>query len=130
MFAKIAKRRFTTIVGSGCYKVANSTNQVIVMQSNASEGEICPVMQLKFEGPKIRLTNEMTLRDLSRILKENQEAKSSVEFFDEDGSRLSLGSKMKHVLELSHFRMHLDSAVYYHCHSAQAIGESISMQTP
>jgi hypothetical protein len=39
-------------------------------------------------GPKIHLTNEMTLKDLERSLKQSGEAKNLVEFFDSDGSRL------------------------------------------
>lgn len=89
-----------------------------MLKPNLEDGDICPVMQLRFQGPKIRITNEMTLRDLSRILKENKEASSQVEFFDEDGSRLSFSSKMKNVLELNNFRMHLDGSVYYRCYSA------------
>lgn len=87
-------------------------------------------MQLRFEGPVIKLYNEMTLKDLERTLKSSGEAKSSVEFFDQDGSRIAYSSKVKHVLELPNFKMNIDVAMQYHCHSVQGFSESISAQTP
>lgn len=67
-----------------------------------------PSMQLRFDGPKILLTHEMTLRDLERSLISCGEAKKSVDFHDNQGGRLSVGSKMKNVLELSSFSMNID----------------------
>jgi hypothetical protein len=53
----------------------------------------------------------MTLKDLERILKQSGEAKSHVEFFDRDGSRLATSSRMKHVLEMPNFKMNIDTSI-------------------
>lgn len=81
------------------------------MKPNNDSQDVCPIMQLRFQGPKIRLTNEMTLKDLERILKQSGEAKSHVEFFDRDGSRLATSSRMKHVLEMPNFKMNIDTSI-------------------
>jgi len=102
-------------------------NQFLVMKPG-HDGQT--TMQLRHQGPKISLTNEMTLKDLEHTLKQSGEAKSHVEFFDRDGSRLSTSSKLKHVLEMPNFKMNIDTSVQYHCHSVEGFSESISVQTP
>lgn len=81
------------------------------MKPNTAAHEVTPTIQLRYEGPKIRLTNEMTLKDLERSLKQSGEAKKYVEFFDNDGSRLASSSKLKNVLQMPHFKMNIDTSV-------------------
>ena len=68
-------------------------------------------MQLRFDGPKVLLTHEMTLKDLERSLIQSGDAKNSVEFYDNDGGRLSYSTTLKNVLELSSFIMNIDVSV-------------------
>jgi hypothetical protein len=53
----------------------------------------------------------MTLSELSQTLKQNGEAKSKVEFYAADGSKLANCSKLKNVLEMSNFKMNIDSSI-------------------
>ena len=107
-------------------------NQFLVMKSNSDQEHKypCPTMKLSLEGPEIRLTNEMTLKDLERQLINSKEAKKYVEFFDSDGSRLAASSKLKHILQMPHFKMNIDTSIQFHCHSVEGFSESISVQTP
>lgn len=125
---KPQNRLFSTL-GSGSFHLNQKANQFIVCQPKG-EDQFCPTMQLRYEGPIIKLYNEMTLKDLERTLKLAGEAKNSVEFFDQDGSRIASSSKIKHILEMSNFKMNIDVSVQYHCHSVQGFTESISVQTP
>lgn len=72
----------------------------------------------------------MTLSDLGQKLKSVGEAKEKVEFFSTDGSKLANSSYLKNVLEMPNFRMNIDHAIQYHCHSPKAFSEGMSVQTP
>ena len=72
----------------------------------------------------------MTLLDLSKKLKSVGEAKDKVEFFSSDGCKLANASYLKNVLEMPNFKMNIDQAIQYHCHSPKAFSEGMSVQTP
>ena len=101
-----------------------------MLRPHVEELEVSPTIQLRFMGPKIHLTNEMTLKDLERSLKQSGEAKNLVEFFDSDGSRLATSTRLKNVLQMPNFKMNIDTAIQYHCHSSEGFSKSISVQTP
>lgn len=75
----------------------------------------------------IELKNEMTLFDLSQKLKLVGEAKEKVEFYATDGSKIANTSYLKNVLEMPNFKMNIDQAIQYHCHSPKAFSEGMSV---
>ena len=72
----------------------------------------------------------MTLADLRNSLKQANEAKDSVEFFDNDGAKLAYDTKLKNVFELNSFKMNIDKYQQYHCRSMEGLSEQISVMTP
>ena len=69
----------------------------------------------------------MTLQDLSKKLRDVGEAKEKVEFFSTDGNKLANCSLLKNVLEMPNFKMNIDQAIQYHCHSPKAFSEGMSV---
>ena len=69
----------------------------------------------------------MTLSDLGRKLRDVGEVKEKVEFFSTDGNKLANSSFLKNVLEMPNFKMNIDQAIQYHCHSPKAFSEGMSI---
>lgn len=72
----------------------------------------------------------MTLGQIKQTLLSNGEAKRNVQFTDNQGGRLSLQSKLRHVLELNSFNMNIDDNALYHCYSSEGLSEQVTKMTP
>lgn len=69
----------------------------------------------------------MSLLDLGKKLRDVGEVKEKVEFFSTDGNKLANSSLLKNVLEMPNFKMNIDQAIQYHCHSPKAFSEGMSI---
>lgn len=124
------RRFFSEHLGGLGSTYQNMTNQFIVLQAQPVNNRLYPSIQLRFDGPQIMLTHEMTLKDLERNLLSTGEASKTVEFFDGQGGKLSYSSKLRNVLELSNFNMMIDRSVQYHCHSTEGFSDQINIMSP
>lgn len=56
---------------------------------------------------------------------------SRAEFYSPDGTRYSMGSLMKEVMQMPFFRMRIDGGLQeYHVHSSRAFNMTLSVATP
>ena len=129
-----AKSHFSTkcqFVGSGAYNFQANTNQFTVLAPGfGGSDSASPTLQLTYKGPSLRITNDMTLKDLETSLMNLNMAKRSVTFYNDRQERLASSSKLRYVLEQTMFRMDIDNQMSYTVNSTQGYNEQIGRMTP
>ena len=101
------------------------TNNFVVIHKDENETGPDAQIQLRHDGPIIRLENYMTLADLESRLRMEGEMTHKADFFAPDGSRYARSSQIRDVLKLPYFKLKLDNRMEFHCHSKKAFAESI-----